>query len=251
MTPNNGVDWGSEIHEQFIRQAKWTESLRSTIYPQVNLRGAKKVLEVGCGTGVITDEIRKRTKAKITAIDIDREMLQTAEENVRNVTFKLENVEKLSMRSNTFDVILCQYLFLWLAEPEKATKEMSRVCKKRGFVVALAEPDYGGWVEYPDFQLGRYHMNHLKREGADPLVGRKLRYLFESAGLDTSLGVIAQTWDKKHLLLNIEEEWKRVYESKIISGEEYKDKIKMEKEAINENKRTIFMPVFYAIGRKR
>ncbi len=251
MKPNNDVDWGSEIHEQFVRQAQWTESIRNKIYPQVNLRGAKKVLEVGCGTGVITNEIRKRTQAKITAIDLDKEMLQTAEENVKNVTFKQEEVEKLSMRSNTFDVVLCQYLFLWLSEPEKAISEMSRVCKKKGFVVALAEPDYGGWIEYPDFQLGRHHMNYLKREGADPFMGRKLRYLFETADLETSLGVIAQTWDKKHLLMNIEEEWKRVYSSKIISEMEYKDMIRMEKEAINENKRTIFMPVFYAIGRKR
>ena len=261
MKQNDKVDWGPQIHEQFVRQvastsvpkdvSKWTESIRSKIYPQVNLRGAKKVLEVGCGTGVITDEIRKKTPAKITAIDHDKGMLQVAEKSVKNVTFKQANVEKLSMRSNTFDVVLCQYLFLWLAEPEKAIKEMSRVCKKKGFVVALSEPDYGGWVEYPDFQLGRYHMNHLKREGADPFVGRKLRFLFETAGLETSLGVIAQTWDKEHLLMNIEEEWKRVFDSQIISEAEYRDMIRMEKEAIRENKRTIFMPVFYAIGRKR
>ena len=251
MTNNEDVNWGPQIHEQFVRQAKWTEPVRNKIYPQINLRGAKRVLEVGCGTGVITNELRKRTRAKITAVDHDKSMLSLAEENVKNVNFKRENVEKLSMRSGMFDIVLCQYFFLWLSKPEKATKEMSRVCKKRGFVVALAEPDYGGWLEYPEYNLGKYHTNYLKREGADPFMGRKLRTLFETANLDTSIGVIAQVWDKENLLMNIEQEWRLIYESQLISKEEFRNKLLVEKEIINENKRTIFIPVFYAIGRKR
>jgi hypothetical protein len=130
-------------------------------------------------------------------------------------------------------------------------KEMARVCKKKGYVVALAEPDYGGWVEYPELNLGKKHIEYLQREGADPCMGRKIQALFESAGLETEISIIAQSWDKESLESNIEEEWRRVLEADLISEGEFKQKLKLEKESIEKNQRLIFIPVFTAIGRKR
>jgi ubiquinone/menaquinone biosynthesis C-methylase UbiE len=250
MTNNTKVNWGSEIDKQFIRQAKWTKMFRNQIYHQIKLSKAKRILDAGCGTGVITKEIREKYSAVITAVDKDSSMIEIAKEKVSNVDFRVEDVEYLSMKRNTFDVVITQYLFLWLKNPEKAIDEMARVCKKNGFVVALAEPDYGGWIEYPDMGLGKMHLKSLEKEGADPLIGRKLKYLFESAGLETTISVIAQVWDKKSLSDNIEEEWKRVLEAGMISQKEFKEKIIEEKQAIKDNKRIIFIPVFTAIGKK-
>ncbi len=244
------VNWGPEIHEQFKRQAKWTEDFRSQIYRQINLRNAKRVLEVGCGTGVITNELKQKTSAKITAIDSDENMVEIAEKNVVDVKFLAENVEKLTMKDNFFDVILCQYLFLWLSNPKIAISEMVRVCKKGGHVVALAEPDYGAWIEYPELNLGEKHIEYLKSEGADPFMGRKILSLFEGAGLQTNLITIAQSWNQENLKNNIEEEWQRVLEANLITEEEYSRIIKKEMDLIRENQRMIFMPVFCAIGRK-
>jgi len=251
MTNNaKKVNWGLNIDNQFIRQAKWTKMFRNQIYFQIRLSKARKILDAGCGTGVITKEIREKCSAEITAVDIDSTMIEIAKEKVSNVDFRVENVENLSMKKNYFDIIISQYLFLWLKNPEKAINEMARVCKKNGFVVALAEPDYGGWVEYPDMGLGKMHLKSLEKEGADPLIGRKLKYLFESAGLETTISVIAQVWDKESLLENIEEEWRRVLETGMISQKEFKVKIIEEKQLIKEDTRIIFIPVFTAVGRK-
>ncbi|MCG3226831.1 MAG: class I SAM-dependent methyltransferase, partial [Candidatus Heimdallarchaeota archaeon] len=51
---------------------------RNQIYQRINLLSAKKILDVGCGTGVITREIREKCSAKITAIDIDPDMIKLA-----------------------------------------------------------------------------------------------------------------------------------------------------------------------------
>ncbi|MCE7741546.1 MAG: methyltransferase domain-containing protein [Candidatus Heimdallarchaeota archaeon] len=244
------VDWGPKIHEQFRRQAKWTEDFRKQIYRQVSLKSAKRVLEVGCGTGVIAEELKQKSNAKITAIDIDERMIKIAEENVKDVQFLVENAEKMSMKDNFFDVIFCQYLFLWLPNPKQALREMVRVCKKGGYIVALAEPDYGAWLEYPEMDLGKKHIKYLEKEGADPLMGRKLLSLFEEAGLQTYLVTIAQSWNQENLRNNIEEEWKRVLEADLISEEEYSKIIEKEFELIDKNQRMIFMPVFCAIGKK-
>ena len=106
MDTNDEVDWGSEIDSQFIRQASWTEMFRTQIYRRINLLKAKKILDVGCGTGVITREIRKKCSAKITAIDIDPDMIKFAKKRVSNVDFRVENVEELSDKKGSFDIVL-------------------------------------------------------------------------------------------------------------------------------------------------
>jgi ubiquinone/menaquinone biosynthesis C-methylase UbiE len=251
MGTQDEVDWGPEIDSQFIRQASWTEMFRNQIYRRIGLLHAKKILDVGCGTGVITREIRKRCSAKITAIDIDPNMIQFAKERVADVDFRVENVEELSSKKGTFDIILFHYLLLWLQNPIRAVKEMARVCKKGGYVVALAEPDYGGWVEYPELDLGNKHIEYLKREGADPCIGRKIQSIFESVGLETEISVIAQVWDQESLRNNIEEEWKLVLEADLISEEEFITKMQLERKSIEDNQRVIFIPVFTAIGKKK
>jgi len=246
----NEVNWGPHIHEQFRRQAKWTADFRKQIYRQINLRNAKKVLEVGCGTGVIAEEMKKKSTAKITAIDIDEEMIALAKDNIEGVHFMVEDSEKLSMKNETFDIVICQYFFLWLSNPKRVLNEMVRVCKNGGYVIALAEPDYGGWLEYPEMDLGNKHIQSLEQEGADPRMGRKLLNLFEKAGLRSYQIIIAQSWNQENLRDNIEEEWKRVEEAGLISEKELFDIVKKEMKLINKNQRMIFMPVFCVVGKK-
>lgn len=243
------VDWGPQIHAQFKRQAGWTEDFRRQIYRQVNLSTAKKILDVGCGTGVLEKELRKKSSAKIFGIDIDENMIAFAKTQVKNVEFLVENAENINLKGNQFDVVFCQYLLMWVSSPEKVVSEMVRVCKNDGYVVALAEPDYGGWIEYPELNLGKNHIKYLRQQGADPEMGRKLLSLFEKAGLQTYLITIAQSWNQENLQNNIEEEWKRILEAGLITEANYSEIIKKELELIENNQRMIFMPVFCAIGR--
>lgn len=245
------IDWGPEIEQQFIRQANWTRAYRNQIYRQIGLIKAKHLLEVGCGTGIITQELREKTSGKITAIDYDESMIEIAKRNVNDVKFLLENVEELSFKGKSFDFALCHYFLLWISNPEKAMSEIARVCKRGATIVALAEPDYGAWIEYPEMGLGKYHIEYLQKEGADPFVGRKILSLFESAGLETELSVVAQTWNQDLLQKNIVEEWKRVLEAELITINEFNEIIEKEKKLIKSNQRMIFIPVFTAVGKKK
>ncbi len=248
---NQRVEWGPKIQEQFERQARWTRDFREQIYRKVGLKKAKRILEVGCGTGVITEELREKTSAEITAIDHDKQMIELARRAVQGVEFLVEDAHNLTLKSNKYDLIFFQYFLLWVKNPSVALEEITRVCKKGGNVIALAEPDYGSWIEYPEYGLGEYHRKSLEKEGADPDVGRKLLYLFEGAGLRTEISVIGQIWSQENLLDNIKEEWRRVLEAGLIDSTKFEEMVKLEKKTILENKRMIFIPVFYAIGTKR
>ncbi len=50
----------TKSNNQFIKQAVWTKSAKNRIYRKIGLKGTKRTLEVGCGTGIITKKIRKK-----------------------------------------------------------------------------------------------------------------------------------------------------------------------------------------------
>ncbi len=241
----------TKANNQFIKQAVWTKSARNRIYRKIGLKGAKRILEVGCGTGVITKEIRAKTAGEIIAIDINHQFIKQNKKHISGVNFFHENADNLSMRDETFDIVLCNYFLLWQKEKlMHVIREMIRVCKKGGYVAALAEPDYGGWIEYPCFELGKLHIECLEEQGADPYMGRKLRFIFQKLGLETELKTIAQVWEQESLLNNIKQEWELVLDAGKIEHDTYKQIIKKEMECIKKNHRMIFMPVFLITGKK-
>jgi len=98
------------------------------------------VLEVGCGTGLLTGELAK-TGAKILAIDISPDLLDRARERVRssNVTFLCANAYELECEDNTFDFIVGMSVLHHL-EVGKALREFHRVLKPGGRI-AFSEPN--------------------------------------------------------------------------------------------------------------
>ncbi|MDI6792160.1 MAG: class I SAM-dependent methyltransferase [bacterium] len=100
----------------------------------------KKILEIGCGTGVFTEKI-VRTGAEIIAIDISPELIERAREREvsSNVQFEVMNVEKMDFPDNNFDSVVGSSILHHL-NLEKAFLEIKRVLKPEGRV-AFAEPN--------------------------------------------------------------------------------------------------------------
>ncbi len=74
---------------------------------------------------------------------------------------------------------------------------MARVTRRGRAVLALAEPDYGGRIDYPASlaDLGRLQTEGLRQAGANPLIGRELASLFRQAGLvKIETGVLGGEW---------------------------------------------------------
>ena len=239
-----------QYYEEFLREIKHSREFRKKIYNEIGLKDARRVLEVGCRSGVISKELREFTEAQITAIDSDHLAIAEASSNIKGVEFFRDTEEKLSMRDESFDIVICHYFFLWRTKPFGLLMELKRVCKTGGYVVALAEPDYSGWIEHPNLELGKYHRESLKGQGANHSVGRSLLSLFSSGGLETSVYVNARIWTKEELEECIEKEWQNVLDEGFISEEEYLVKIEEEKRIIAENLRIIVLPFFSAIGKK-
>ena len=94
----------------------------------------------------------------------------------------------LPFADQSFDVVLCHFLLLWLKTPVVALKEMARVCMPGGAVLALAEPDHDSRIDSPLEleKLGRLQTHGLKEQGANTRAGRQLSGWFIQAGLEVS-----------------------------------------------------------------
>ncbi|MFH1353368.1 MAG: class I SAM-dependent methyltransferase [bacterium] len=103
------------------------------------LRG-KRILEIGCGTGVFTEGI-SLTGAEITAIDISADLIEKSRERVKksNVSFCVEDAEDMTFPDGSFDSVIGSSILHHL-DVKYALPEIKRVLKKGGKVV-FSEPN--------------------------------------------------------------------------------------------------------------
>ncbi len=243
-----------EWHDWFLQQAEWTRPTRLWLYRQAGLRKARRVLEVGCGTGVIAGEVARLTSASVIGLDVDARMLEVARRHMPQMALVQGDARTLPFGEGAFDLALCHYLLLWLEEPARAITEMARVVRVGGFVLACAEPDYGGRIDYPPELaiLGRLQAEALRRQGADPQIGRRLGELFVAAGLRTTVGVMAGQWEIPSVPdAAFSAEWAmRRYDLSGFPLEGLDRLEEIDREALRAGRRLLFIPTFYAIGRK-
>ena len=244
-----------EWHAWFSVQAGWTRGTRTWLYGQAGLARAQTVLEVGCGTGVIAAELTSLSPGQMVGLDVDSEFLDYARRQGDGTAYLRGDAHRLPFADDSFDAVVCHYLLLWLEDPAQALQEMARVVRPGGGVLACAEPDYGGRVDYPPqlVELGQLQAEALRQQGADPKVGRKLGEMFVGAGLQATVGIIAGRWDLPALPgAEFEAEWAMRERdlAGILPPHELRRLREADRQALETGRRVLFVPTFYALGRK-
>jgi len=159
--------------------AKWLAGPRSRALRRAQVGRRRRVLEVGCGYGLVTAELARRAAGPVVALDPELSPAQAVGIYYPAVA---GDALRLPFREASFDLVFCQNLLLWVSAVERAVAEAARVLQPGGALVAL-EPDYGGMLEHPALGLRELWLAALARAGADPQVGRRLPAACEAAGL--------------------------------------------------------------------
>jgi len=240
-------------------QAIETAEERIPLYLEVGIKDAKIVLDVGCGSGVVTRDIAHLTKGKVIAIDDSKEMIKVAKNVLKmynNIEFRVGNAEKLPFKDNMFDIVTCNLVLMWATDPQKVVSEMTRVTKPGGIVLATLEPDYGGKLHWPENQKVDpiFSGKAIKSKGGDPHIGRKLRALFVRAGLITKVGIgnnrIWSCEEDKSYYLHARDFYVKALKEAGLSQKEI-DKWEYDYlKSLDEGVQLNFFPQFYAIGKK-
>ena len=126
----------SEIYDliespmEFFFYGRWREEALS------NLSG--RILEVGVGTG--RNLKYYPSHCSVTGIDNSEGMLKKAREKakgMKNITLLLVNAEHLDFPDESFDYVVTTFVLCSIPDPVKALREMKRILKPSGELIAL------------------------------------------------------------------------------------------------------------------
>jgi SAM-dependent methyltransferase len=242
-------------HRRFAQQAAWTKAIRQYAYQQMGLTSGRRVLEVGCGEGVILADLSDGFTGDVFGLDRRLEALQFAMWKSSGIyPLTCGDACHLPYPSGFFDVTLCHFTLLWLENPLAGLQEMRRVTRQGGWVAALAEPDYGGRIDYPDAlaALGQMQGQVLSRSGADANLGRKLNGLLHQAGLkEVQTGVLGGQWSDLFSDSEWAGEWATL-EADLggeLSGPELQRLRQLDWVAHQQGERVLYVPTFYGWGK--
>ena len=103
---------------------------------EADLRG-RRVLDIGCGTGRMSDALVQRAHAKVWGVDASPEMLAVARKKVQGPAFKHANAEALPFKDGWFERAVL-WLVLHLVDRPAALTEARRVLGPGGRLAVVS-----------------------------------------------------------------------------------------------------------------
>jgi len=84
-----------------------------------------KILDIGCGSGYLGSSLQEKSKQYI-GIDF------TDERKIKNFTFIKTDALNIPLKSNSFEIIICNHVIEHVTNQKKLLHEISRLLKKDG-----------------------------------------------------------------------------------------------------------------------
>jgi SAM-dependent methyltransferase len=105
----------------------------------------QRVLDVGCGTGALTDELVGRAGlTTVSAVDPSVTFVGALQERHPNLEVRQSAAERLPFDDRTFDATLAQLVVHFMDDPIVGLQEMGRVTADSGIVAACVWDHDGG-----------------------------------------------------------------------------------------------------------
>lgn len=180
--------------------AQWDELSRpdpqrlAPVLAAAGLGPAQRVLDVGCGTGVLVPSLAAAVgpAGAVTAVDFAPAMVEQARARHRRLAeFVVAAAEELPFLPSSFDVVICLSVFPHFADRGRAVRECVRVLAPGGrLVIAHLQ--------------GRAVVNAHHTQCGGPVAGdllppaNEVALLLEQAGLDT---VVCRDEDDLYLVV--------------------------------------------------
>jgi SAM-dependent methyltransferase len=151
----------------------------------LDLRSARRILEVGSGLGILAVRVAEAApEAIVVGLEQSAEQLARASPSSRT-RFVRGDAHQLPFASRSFDVAYCRYVLEHVADPGAVLKETRRVLREDGRIFVL-ENDISAmrydppsaafdevWAKFAELQ---------RRIGGDGLIGSRLFRLLRGAG---------------------------------------------------------------------
>jgi ubiquinone/menaquinone biosynthesis C-methylase UbiE len=149
-----------------------------------------RVLDVGCGIGLETARLVALAGEAGCVVGIDRNAAMVAEArrlslgSGLNINYEVMDARGLGFTDGAFDLCRTERVLRYVERPERAIREMARVARPGGRVVAFDFDSDATVIDAPDPGLTRRMREVLDAAVPNCWIGRQLPRLFHQAGLE-------------------------------------------------------------------
>ncbi len=135
-------DVAAEAYDRFM--GRYSRLLSGQLADLASIRRGQRVLDVGCGTGVLTGELVGRLgPSAVAAVDPSEPFVAATRARHPDVDVRQAPAERLPFPGDGFDATLAQLVVHFMKDPVAGISEMARVTRRDG-VVAACVWDHGG-----------------------------------------------------------------------------------------------------------
>ena len=158
----------NKLEKVFVNLSARTRNIKTFehLFSQIDLSNVKKVLEVGCGIGVLSSYLAEKYEWEVTGIDLDPEQIERAKDDYgknKYLKFLEADAKKLPFEDNEYDLVLSSYALHHIPNWDKALNEISRVLKSSGFYI-LSDRMFPGFYFFRKWSIAVDDIiNHLER----------------------------------------------------------------------------------------
>lgn len=151
----------AEIYDAFFVPALFGQ-FPERVLDHAMVRPGERVLDVGCGTGVVAHAAYRRVgpKGAVTAVDPNEGMLAVARRSEPRIDWRSASAEALPFGDASFHHTVSQFAAMFFTDREMAMREMRRATAPGGTVTIATwcgldrTPGYEAMVELIDDELG-------------------------------------------------------------------------------------------------
>jgi len=93
-----------------------------------------KILDAGCGTGLVGIELKKYGYSNIEGVDFSQSMLDLVPQGIYKKIEKIDLNKPLKFKDNMYDVLICVGTFTYGHVKPQALDELIRITKNKGFI---------------------------------------------------------------------------------------------------------------------
>jgi demethylmenaquinone methyltransferase/2-methoxy-6-polyprenyl-1,4-benzoquinol methylase len=177
----------------FGQDARWRAKLISLVRAESN----DVVLDVATGTGLVARGLRQRYGCQVVGLDQSADMLAAASARDGHISLVRGRAESLPFPDESFDHLTCTYLMRYVDDPAAVIRELARVVRPGGRIVAL---DFG----VPANPILRLLWRVYTTAGL-PLIGRVISQQWASVG--AFLRGSIERFDREHRPSNVVRDW--------------------------------------------
>ncbi|MGV6805249.1 MAG: methyltransferase domain-containing protein [Ruegeria sp.] len=167
--------------------------MRERYFDQLDWAGCRRVVDLGCGTGVVTRALADRVgvECELVGSDLAAELIKVAEEKTQaaglagRIRYEVADSRKTRDADDSFDIVIAHTVISHVADPAAMLAETARLARPGG-MIAIFDGDYASLtIGAGDPEANAEAVDAiLQTVVGNPFVLRHLPFLARNAGLE-------------------------------------------------------------------